>query len=162
MIDSDLMESPWRVFTEAYEVLNNLPTAPTVRINPPRPVTSSTLEAFPSGSTDIESNTITYVYAWYRDGELIPNLTSSQVSSIWLTRGQNWTVEVRADDGDGLGPPGIAWKVIQNAMPGLGEILPTPRYRRTHRTRTGSCSPTPSTTPTGTPWSGASTRSPGT
>jgi hypothetical protein len=36
-------------------------------------------------------------------------------------------VEVRADDGDDMGPPGTAWKVIQNAPPVRGEDLPDPR-----------------------------------
>ncbi len=127
VVDSDGMESDWRVFTEAFEVLNNLPSAPEIRILPSPAMTTSTLEIdWLMSSIDIESTGLTYVYSWYRDGELIPNLTSYQVSSQWLTRGQNWSVEVRADDGEDLGPPGVAWRLIENAPPGRGDDLPDP------------------------------------
>jgi len=116
--DSDKMDSGWRVFTEMYEVVNNLPTAPEIHINPVRATTTSELTIeLDILASDIESPGLSYFYSWYLDGVLVPNLTMDQVPISYLTRGQNWTIEVRAFDGDDQGPAGVAWKLIENAPP---------------------------------------------
>ncbi len=125
--DSDKMDSGWKVFTEMYEVVNNLPSAPEIHIEPVRATTTSPLTAKTDiYANDIESPGLTYYYTWYLDGVLVPNLTMDQVPSSYLTRGQNWTVEVRAFDGDDEGPSGIAWKLIVNAAPMVTQNLVPP------------------------------------
>jgi hypothetical protein len=127
--DGDGMESGWKVYTEAFTVLNNVPTAPEVVVTPARPVTTSTLIAeVTTSAMDVESTLLTYRYEWYLDGVLVPNLTTEMVSSTWISRGQNWSVEVSAWDGDEHGPPGVAFRVIQNAGPGVAEHLPDPQF----------------------------------
>ena len=114
-------------FPNALEVLNNLPTAPEVSIQPGRPVTMSTLlvEVVKS-ATDIEGSALTYHYQWYCDGERMDHLTDNTVGGSETTKGQNWSVEVRAYDGIGEGQPGTAWMVIQNAPPFPKVPLPDP------------------------------------
>ena len=129
VVDGDGMDSGWVLYTEVFEVRNNLPSAPEVSISPARPVATSTLKAdVISSATDVESNLLTYTYTWYLDGTLMPDLTTYNIASSWLQRGQNWSVEVRADDGDDLGPPSVAWRVIQNAGPGRADDLPDPMF----------------------------------
>lgn len=116
--DSDKQDSGWKLYTEMYEVLNNLPTAPQIHIDPVRATTTTELTAeFDILASDIESPGLTYHYTWYLDGVLVPDLTMDQVPFSYLTRGQNWSVEVRAFDGDDEGPAALAWKLIVNARP---------------------------------------------
>jgi hypothetical protein len=125
--DTDGMESGWVVHTDMFEVLNNLPTAPEVQILPANAIVTSALDVnIVASAYDIESTQITYEYTWFLDGVEVPELTTSHVGTSWLERGQNWSVEVRANDTDDLGPPGIAWRVIGNAPPFSTEELPDP------------------------------------
>jgi hypothetical protein len=123
--DTDDMDSGWQVYTDLIEVLNNLPSAPEVAITPARAVATSELEVeIVSSAVDIESQQITYEYSWYLNGTLVPDLTSARVPASRLVRGQNWSVEVRANDTDDLGPAAVAWKVISNAPPFPSDALP--------------------------------------
>ncbi|MCK4969274.1 MAG: VCBS repeat-containing protein, partial [Thermoplasmata archaeon] len=125
--DSDKMDSGWKLFTEMYEVINNLPTAPEIHIDPGRATTTSPLTAsIDISASDVESPSLVYNFYWYLDDVLVPNLTMEDVPSSYLTRGQNWTVEVRAFDGDDEGPAGIAWKLIVNAKPMVIQNLVPP------------------------------------
>jgi hypothetical protein len=127
--DSDGQVSGVVEFPSALEVLNNPPTAPEVRIDPARPVTTSTLQAvIIRPGTDIESNLLTYTYRWFRDGELVEGLTKESVPYERTSRGQNWSVEVRTFDGDDEGPSAAAWRVVQNAAPVPMDPLPDPEF----------------------------------
>jgi uncharacterized membrane protein len=110
-------------------VLNNLPTAPEVVIEPARPVATSTLRAeVTTSATDAETTGLTYRYAWFRDGEVVTELSGDSVPSSFLSRGENWSVEVRAFDGDDVGPPARAWRIIENAAPRPRNDLPDPAF----------------------------------
>jgi hypothetical protein len=125
--DVDNEHSEWMVFPGMVEVLNNLPTAPVVRIEPQEAVTTSTLRVeVETGSTDVESTGLTYRYLWYRDGAVMPNITTDSVPFSSTSKGQNWSVEVRAFDGDDEGLPGTAWRIIKNAAPRPKDDLPDP------------------------------------
>ena len=125
--DSDRMDSGWADYPDMFEVLNNLPTAPEVQITPARAMVTSELNVeIVSSAYDIESPRISYEYSWYLNGVLVPELKTSLVASSWLDRGQNWSVEVRANDTDDLGPPALAWKLINTAPPFPSEDLPDP------------------------------------
>jgi hypothetical protein len=111
------------------EVLNNLPTTPEVRIIPPTAVTTSTLTVdLVTSSTDVESPGLQYHYRWYKDGVLEPNATGESLSSFFTTKGQNWSVEVSAFDGEDEGAPALAWRVIGNAPPAPKTDLPDPEF----------------------------------
>jgi len=127
--DSDIGSSEYLVVEGALEVLNNLPTAPEAVIEPARPVATSTLRAeVTTSSIDRETSLLTYRYAWFRDGELVAELTGDSVPSGFLARGENWSVEVRAFDGDEVGPPARAWRMIENAAPRPRNDLPDPAF----------------------------------
>jgi uncharacterized membrane protein len=109
------------------EVLNNLPGIPEIRMSPARPVTTSVLRAeVVKGASDIESNRLTYIFTWFCDGELQEDLTSNTVLAIHTQRGQNWSVEVRAHDGDDEGMAVTSWREIANAPPSPSNPLPDP------------------------------------
>ena len=117
-IDVDGEVAPWVEFQSLVTVLNNLPSAPEVRIDPGRPVTSSTLQAvIVRPASDPEGMPITYRYRWYCDGAIAEGLEADTVPPDRTSRGQNWSVEVRAFDGEGAGLPALAWKEVQNAAP---------------------------------------------
>jgi uncharacterized membrane protein len=119
-----ILEAP-----NALEIMNNLPTSPVVHIGPVNPVSTSTLNVvFDTGATDIESSGLTYNFTWFRNGELVEELTGDSVPSYYTTKGENWSVEVRAFDGDELGPPAFAWRIIANAPPAPKDPLPNPEF----------------------------------
>jgi hypothetical protein len=127
--DSDLDTSGYVEFPLTVEVLNNLPTTPEVRLDPVRPVTTSTLNVdIARQSTDIESSMIQYHYRWYRNGELIEDATSESLPYDRTRRDDNISVEVRAFDGEDEGLPAMAWTVIQNAAPKPMDPLPDPVF----------------------------------
>jgi uncharacterized membrane protein len=128
--DKDSMHSGYVVFPGVVEVLNNRPTVPEIRLDPARPVTTSTMQVMITrGSTDVETSGLQYHYRWYRDGALQENLTSDTVLSVYTTRGQNWSVEVRAFDGSDESPPAITWTIIMNAQPVVKRQLPNPELK---------------------------------
>jgi hypothetical protein len=125
--DMDGEASAWAEFSSVVRVVNNLPTAPEVRIDPGRPVTTSTLQAvIVRPASDIDGAGLTYRYRWFRDGELVPAADTDTLSPAMTARGQNWSVRVCALDGEDEGPEAFAWKVIQNAPPQAVGVLPDP------------------------------------
>jgi hypothetical protein len=129
VMDTDNEYSEYFEALGALEVLNNLPTAPEVSMEPARPVTTSTLSVkMLAASSDIESNVLSYNYSWYRDGVLVEELTGDSVAFTYTSKGENWSLEVSAWDGDDLGPSAVAWRVIQNAAPAPKDDLPDPEF----------------------------------
>jgi hypothetical protein len=126
-VDSDAISSDKIEFPSLLEVLNNPPTAPEVRIEPGRPVTTSTLRAvIVRSADDREGEALNYMFRWYCDGELVDDVTGDTVPFDRTERGQNWTVDVNAFDGIDEGPRVTAWKSIQNAAPMPKDPLPDP------------------------------------
>jgi hypothetical protein len=104
--DLDNQQSAWREFPAVLEILNNPPTAPKVRISPERALSTSALRLeFDERATDIEAAGLVYHFTWLRDGEVVAGLEGDNVPSFHTAKGQNWSVEVRAFDGDEEGPP---------------------------------------------------------
>jgi len=127
--DLDSQFSGWVEFPGMLEVLNNVPTSPVVHILPLTPVTSTQLRVeMTSSASDMETTGLQYVYRWYRDGEQVTNITGDLVPSFYTAKGQNWSVEVSAWDGDDEGLPGVAWMVIRNAPPSTNIDLPDPAF----------------------------------
>ncbi len=99
-------------------VINNRPSTPEVRLSPGRPVTTDTLTvSIFQRASDVENEPISYHYVWFMDAVRQAGLTGTSVDPSLTTRGQNWTVEVRAFDGLDEGEPARAWAIIQNAPP---------------------------------------------
>jgi len=125
--DLDFQFAPWLEFPGALEVLNNVATTPVVRIAPDRAVTTSALIVeFDLRSSDVETAGITYNFTWFRDGVLVPGLTEDSVPTYLTSKGENWTVEVRAWDGDEFSLPASSWVMIFNTPPSPKDNIPDP------------------------------------
>ena len=92
---------------------NTAPTAPTVTIAPAAPEAGDDLVATATGSTDAEGDTITYTYAWYRDGALEGAITGNTVAANLTSGGQTWRVVVTPSDGKLTGTSGEASVTIK-------------------------------------------------
>jgi predicted transcriptional regulator len=123
-VDTDDMMSATFESRVRLEVLNNLPTAPEVEVSPASPLSGDTLKVTITRSAqDAENTGLTYRFAWYRNGARVSSLSGDSVPPDLLARGQNWSVEVTASDGDDEGPPARAWVVIGNTPPRpVGEL----------------------------------------
>jgi uncharacterized membrane protein len=125
--DLDSQFSNWVEFPLVLEIMNNLPTTPVVDLEPATPVTTAQLRVeMITSASDLETSGLQYIYRWYLDGELMADLTDDIVPSYHTAKGQNWSVEVSAWDGDDEGLPALAWVVIQNAPPSTNIDLPDP------------------------------------
>jgi FlaG/FlaF family flagellin (archaellin) len=127
--DTDGIVSAVVYFPMVLEVLNNIPSTPEVRITPLTAVTTSTLKVdIITSATDVESSGLQYHFKWFKDGEPVPNATGETLSSFYTSKGQNWSVEVRAFDGEDEGLPATAWMIIENAPPQPKDDLPDPEF----------------------------------
>jgi hypothetical protein len=116
--DKDNQESDFFEAVVTLEVLNNIPTAPEIILEPQIPLTTTRLSvSITRSARDIEGTGLTYLFKWFRNGIVVTGLTSDYVDSEHTTKEQNWSVEVRAFDGDDEGPPAMAWVVIGNSAP---------------------------------------------
>ena len=125
--DLDSQFSDWVVFPEVLEIMNNLPTTPVVVLEPATPTTMAQLRVeLVTSASDLETAGLQYIYRWYLDGELMADLTDDLVPTYHTAKGQNWSVEVSAWDGDDEGPRATAWVIIGNAPPSTNIDLPDP------------------------------------
>jgi hypothetical protein len=81
-----------------------------------------------TAARDVETPGLTYLFQWYRNGEMIESATGDTLSTFHTSKGQNWSVEVHAYDGDDEGPSGWAWKLIDNAPPVVKDDLTDPEF----------------------------------
>jgi len=125
--DDDGQWSGYLLSEDTLEVLNRLPTSPAIQMSPARPVTTSALRVeVTQGANDPENFPLTYHYRWFRDGVHLPELTGDVVPPSRTVRGENWTVEVCAFDGEDEGPVVSVSRIIQNAAPQAINPLPDP------------------------------------
>jgi uncharacterized membrane protein len=126
-VDLDAQYCPWLEYPSALDILNNVATTPVVHISPDKPVTTSTLAVeFDVRSSDVETPGLTYNFTWYRDGVHVPELVTDNVPSYLTSRDENWSVEVRAWDGDEMSLPGTAWVLLTNTPPAPKDAIPDP------------------------------------
>lgn len=84
--------------------VNRPPTAPAIRIAPARPTSADDLSCeVTTPSTDPDGDSVSYRYAWRRDGSATGYTTSVVTSSATAT-GEEWTCAVTPTDGDLDGP----------------------------------------------------------
>jgi hypothetical protein len=95
------------------------PEGGAVEISPGNPTTLDDLiaEIVTAPTLANDNRTLTYRYAWSRDGALQADATGDTLSASLTSRGETWTVEVVASDGRKEGPPLTATVVIENAEP---------------------------------------------
>jgi len=85
------------------DLTNDAPVATNLRITPDFPNTSDDLVAtytFSDENEDEESGTI---YAWYRNGTLVPSATEATLPSSATAKGERWSVDVTPSDGETFG-----------------------------------------------------------
>lgn len=90
--------------SEQVEILNAVPTAPTVTISPAEPEQGQELSAS-AVSTDADGDPITYTWAWKRDGTLT-SFTYFAIPIMVTLEGELWTAIATPSDGFGDGPSG--------------------------------------------------------
>jgi len=112
------------VTNEDITIENTPPTMPSVNVTPAHPTSSDDLTCSATGSIDIDGDTVTYYYAWYKDGLLQTGLTGTTVSSSLTKRGETWTCAVTPNDGEENGPTGEDEVTVQNRAPEILAIGP--------------------------------------
>ena len=123
--------------------INALPSAPALAITPTSPRTADNLQAtITVPAVDPEGSTVTYAYAWFKDGALSTASTSATLPATATARGETWRVEATPSDGHGFGAPGVASVVIANTPPVTG----VPTLSPTAPTKAGPIACTPGAT----------------
>ncbi|MCK5415525.1 MAG: hypothetical protein KAJ35_09100, partial [Thermoplasmata archaeon] len=123
--DRDDMVSDLHISPVTLEVLNNIPTAPEIALGPEAPLRGDVITVTITRSAqDVENMGLAYRFQWYRDGELVTFINGDKVPSDLTAKGQNWSVEVRAFDGDDRGPAATAWVIIGNSPTLTKDQLP--------------------------------------
>ena len=122
-------------------VVNGLPSAPGVTLGPSGATTSDDLVAsVTTPAVDPEGSTLTYEYEWSRNGIVESSWTTDTVSASATARGETWSVEVRANDGTGLGAAGTDALTVVNSAPVVASVTLTPSSVTTNDTVTASVS----------------------
>ena len=130
----------------AYEVVvdDAPPTAPVVAFATDKPAVTAALRVLlETPAADPDGDALRYQYRWSRDGEVVvlsdgtdaskapPYWTgASEVPASQLRKGQRWTVEVRAHDGEQPGPAARAATVIVNTPPPAPRLVFAPERPR--------------------------------
>ncbi len=78
---------------------NTIPANPTVDVTPNNPYSVDNLTCTASGSTDADSDSLTYVYKWYKNNVEQVGLTTNTVSESLTTKDDFWNCYVVATDG---------------------------------------------------------------
>jgi len=102
VIEATLRVSDLRAEARATKTttIGNTPPAVAVSLTPAAPNTVQSVTATPAGS-DIDSDTLSYSYAWRRNGQLLANVTTATFpASAPHVRGDQLTVVVTASDGE--------------------------------------------------------------
>lgn len=112
-------DSPVYTRPGAITIADTAPTAPTlVAITPSSPLTADALVASASGSSDVDSDAVTYEYRWYKGGTLTA-FTGATLPSANTTKGEVWKVEARAAAG------GLHSSWVASATVTIGDTAPT-------------------------------------
>ena len=107
--------------------INGLPSAPDVEIDPSLPISIDDLTVtLVAPSVDPDGDPLTYVYTWSRDGVVQTAQLGTSIAASATSRGEEWTVEVQANDGLGSGGIGSDTVVIGNTEPAIGSVSLTP------------------------------------
>lgn len=88
-------------------ITNSLPTAPVVDVIPNVPADNEDLVAtIATASTDLDNDSITYAYQWYKNDVLQVGQTANTLSNLLTTIGDTWKCIVTPNDGTGNGATG--------------------------------------------------------
>lgn len=105
---------------------NAPPSIPLVALSPTFAQTGDDLTVIvQEPAKDVEHADLAYRVRWLRDGEVVEGLNTDTLPAKFTAKGEDWTVEVSASDGDQWGEPGTDTVRIRNTRPtGIVRILP--------------------------------------
>ncbi len=107
-------------------VINTPPEAPTVSISPAAPTTDDDLAVvIEIGAADPDGDSVSYSYAWYRDG-VSTGYTADTLPASATSRDQEWSVVVTPYDADGAGEAGEAAVTVLNTAPTMPAVSISP------------------------------------
>ncbi|MEC8277081.1 MAG: hypothetical protein VX026_05165, partial [Myxococcota bacterium] len=106
--------------------INDLPDAPALTYSPSPVYTLDDIVVAPTGSSDLEGDPISYVFTWFRNGNIDLAYTTDTLPSAATTRGDTWRVDVAASDGFGEGDVASLTVVVENTPPQVAAASLTP------------------------------------
>ncbi len=122
--DSDSMDSTWFQADGLVRVLNNPPGIPTISLTPDPPGTAADIRvAVLEQASDRDTSYLSYLFEWSRDGTPVTEVTTDTVPAALTTRGETWSVIVRAFDGEDKGPAVSASVTVVNTPPAVTRPL---------------------------------------
>ncbi|MED5370726.1 MAG: hypothetical protein VX899_06920 [Myxococcota bacterium] len=93
------------------------PPAPELTLSPAEPTSADTLVAQTEPVDNGYGDDLPLVYQWSLDGEEVEGLEGPELGAGYTARGEEWTVQVWALDGDVEGRRAQATTIIRNAPP---------------------------------------------
>lgn len=119
--DGDDDGSPLR--SSATTILNTAPSISSVAVSPAKPTTETALGCTPSGWSDDDSDSASYIYAWTKNGTTIAKEISSTLAASNFDRDDEVVCQVTPNDGTDDGKTVSSSVVtILNAAPSVGSV----------------------------------------
>ena len=113
--------------TERQFLVNGVPTAITIHLEPAQPTTVDDLQVvFDTESMDPDGGDIYYRYAWSLDGVGTGTNDGDFISASGTLRGQEWQVEVTPFELAADGPSVTASVIIVNSLPVIDDVAVSP------------------------------------
>ncbi|MEL6349630.1 MAG: hypothetical protein AAFV53_41385, partial [Myxococcota bacterium] len=124
------------------DIINSLPTAPLVLVDPSAPEITESLVCFASDSQDADNDTVTYTYSWLVNGAdagILSNVVSPEQTAL----GDVWECVVTPNDGIADGPSSSDVVTIRDTVAPDAPQLDRPTAYRNEAdvTLTGTCEP---------------------
>lgn len=101
--------------------INEAPSQPTVTLSPIPTYTTDIINCTPTGSTDPDGQSLTYLYLWERNGQPT-SYNGASLSNSATSKNQSWACIATPNDGIVNGPSNSASTVISNSDPVLNSI----------------------------------------
>lgn len=100
------------------KIFNSPPLAPEIEILPKNPTVERELEVFiKKPSIDYDGDAINYKYIWYKNGNIISEVSSGILNQKYFKKGDNIKVEVIPNDGTSNGKSAFYETKISNFIP---------------------------------------------
>jgi len=114
-------------------VLNSIPSQPTVDVVPNEPkITDNLFCNITKLSSDIDGDSLTYKYKWYKNNILQAGLTGNIVNSSNLAKNDEWKCNVSANDGEIDSLEGSDFVIVGNLPPSASNLQITPALPKTN------------------------------
>lgn len=114
---SDGSDAGTSVTSNTLVIANTIPTVGSPTIQPSSPESDDDL-SYSASASDADQDILTYETRWLLEGSVISDLDNSQTVPSYATRnGENWSMEVRVDDGEATS----AWQAAQTVQIGSVE-----------------------------------------